>query len=456
MKFGKELEQRLVHDDIPEEWVEAAIQYKALKKCINLVVHELEFLGLTKTTLKLMLDEQGLSHEVNLDEAQPSNPLLAQYTLTKSKGDHSIVPVLKIAVDDMYTDEHLREIGTKLREMGGGAKIVELKQEGGELVLTPTHSHDGIEAVEETMNGDGEVARPKEGRELVILLDADTRFFLMLDLELLHLDKLRSKEENKLQTECTAIAQQVALLLRKNGDLYKWRELFRIYLDSEVYFRYNETSLLAMERDSAAIKRNLEGFMTNVAKLGFVQEFKNKRLVTAFNEFMTLNFHLLKMLQFQLINTTALRKILKKFDKQTNLGVSRKFPKLNDHVFLTGTLIAQLICCIMQLRIVLLVPQLEDYLCPVCMLVAYKPIRLRCSHLFCVRCLVKMKQQQKVDCPICRSPGAIAVADGSNLDISTMELMQQFFPVEIKEKLKDRDRERFKDFKGTGDKCVLI
>lgn len=196
--------------------------------------------------------------------------------------------------------------------------------------------------------------------------------------------------------------------------------------------------------------------MTNVAKLGLVQEFKNKRLVTAFNEFMTLNFHLLKMLQFQLINTTALRKILKKFDKQTNLGVSRKFPKLNDHVFLTGTLIAQLICCIMQLRIVLLVPQLEDYLCPVCMLVAYKPIRLRCSHLFCVRCLVKMKQQQKVDCPICRSPGAIAVADGSNLDISTMELMQQFFPVEIKEKLKDRDRERFKDFKGTGDKCVLI
>ena len=43
MKFAKTLERTLEEDEIPQEWVEAAIQYKALKKCINKVVNELEF-----------------------------------------------------------------------------------------------------------------------------------------------------------------------------------------------------------------------------------------------------------------------------------------------------------------------------------------------------------------------------------------------------------------------------
>jgi hypothetical protein len=46
------------------------------------------------------------------------------------------------------------------------------------------------------------------------------------------------------------------------------------------------------------------------------------------------------------------------------------------------------------------------------MSIAFKPIRLSCGHLFCVRCLVKMQQRRKEMCPLCRAP-SVLLADKS-------------------------------------------
>ncbi|KAK6456828.1 SPX domain-containing protein [Scheffersomyces xylosifermentans] len=523
MKFAKVLEQTLLEEDIPEEWMEAAIQYKALKKCINKVVNELKFLGLEKNTLKLLFEDSNSSKVVEVDEheATASNPVIAEYTLTKSLEDHhDIKPMLKITLDysnDNFTDDHINELGMQLKARiesllesdeplqhmtpkpsrsmpiqrslspessdSDTEKIIELSEENDEIIVisptvSATNSREGSPPLEGEPAGkstslDGQLMSPnsshdsrKKKNEIYILLNSDTKFFHMLDDELENLDNLTSTEESKIIGEVQDISEVVAALSKtsskfKNSDMYKWRELFRIYLDSEVFFKYNETSMLSSQRNGAQVKRNLEQFLQNVEKSGILVEFKNKKSLNAFNQFVSLNYHLLKILQFQYINTEAFRKILKKFDKQTSLGISNKFPQLisNDHIFITGTSIAQSICFIIQNRILTLIPQLDDYTCPICMSIAYKPIRLTCGHLFCVRCLVKLKKQNKVNCPICRNENAIAEADGSNLDLEAMQLMKKYFPVEVKEKLKERDKEHYEEVvgpRGNHDKCIIM
>ena len=53
------------------------------------------------------------------------------------------------------------------------------------------------------------------------------------------------------------------------------------------------------------------------------------------------------------------------------------------------------------------VPSLDDYSCAICMNIAFKPIRLSCTHVFCVRCLVKMQKRGEGKCPMCRAPSVL-------------------------------------------------
>lgn len=51
MKFGHEFEEALQKDDYPAHWVQSAISYRQLKKCIKKVQRELSSLGLDSETL---------------------------------------------------------------------------------------------------------------------------------------------------------------------------------------------------------------------------------------------------------------------------------------------------------------------------------------------------------------------------------------------------------------------
>lgn len=461
MKFAKVLQQTLVEENLPETWVEAAIQYKMLKKYISKVVEELQFVGLTNTDLKLLLQNEDQKKTVELDreEASPTNPIMAKYMLTKSRGSNRIVPYLKIVLNDTdkqsYTQDHIQELAQEIREKVEKAMstddedqhVMEIREQEDGLVLSPTHSRNNEELV-----------KVQNNNEIVIMLKSDLKFFRMLNAELANLDEIRQSEEKTLITEVEQIGEIVHLLTQKRADLYKWRELFRIYLDSEVFFRYNETSRLQLERSSDQIKRNLQEFTDRVQKTDILDTFKQKKSLVAYHQFVKTNERLLKIMQFQSINTTALRKILKKFDKRTSLNISTKFPDLisQDHIFITGSSLAQSICFLMQHRLLTLVPQLEDYLCPICMSIAYKPIRLECGHIFCVRCLVKMKKRGKTDCPLCRCQEAILKADSSNLDLEIMDLIQRFFPMEVKEKMKEIKDEKYKEVVGEHKNCVIM
>lgn len=442
MKFAKVLQQTLIEEEIPDEWVEAAIQYKALKKYISKVVDELEFLGLSKNDLKLLLDDKT---ELNEEETVPTNPIVAEYSLKKLKNSKEIVAYLKITFNESeikeYPDDHIYVLADQIRARiektnttdDDEPHIVEIKEEDDQLVLSPTVSR-----------GE-EMVTVRNNNEIIIRLKSDSKFFKMLNAELGNLDSIRNDEEKALIDHIERISDAVLTLSNKKSDMYKWREVFRMYLDSEVFFRYNETTLLLLQRSSEQIRTNLSEFESRVQKSQIIETLDRKRSVAAYSEFVQLNERLLKILLFQAINSTALRKILKKFDKQTSLNISSKFPDLisKEHIFITGTSLAQSICFVMQSKLLAIIPQIDDYTCPICMSIAFKPIRLVCGHFFCVRCLVKMKQRNKLDCPFCRAKDAVMNADSTNLDVDTMQLMQKYFPNEVKEKLKEVKREKY-------------
>lgn len=549
MKFAKVLQESLKGEDVPQQWVQAAIQYKALKKCIGKVVEELKFLGFEQNAMKLLIqdpeDVQSKVIDVNHDY-NPKNPVLAEYILTKAMDNgktgpkgagHPIVPMLKITIDYSeqlnVSDDQMNAISAKIKQKiesvlavpsskrtptnlqdelnaqfqdlsgarlqtlelletlnissdsdydsSGEERIYEIREENDEYKLSPTTSHvsssretsppppgipmtsSRMPGIEESLSEVQEEPVKQRKQEIYIMLNSDVKFFDMLNEELEGLDHVREDEETKMISQITDLSQKVSTLVApgknsRRSDLYLWRELFRIYLDSEVYFRYNDVNSSA-EKNTEQIKKNLEQFLENVNKLQIVSHFKQKKSLEAFNEFIQMNFHLLKVLDFQYLNSEAFRKILKKFDKQTSLGVQSRFPDLvlTDHIFFSGKTLAKTICYIMQDHLITLVPQLEDYTCPICCSVAYKPIRLECGHLFCVRCLVKMKQQRNTNCPMCRHERAIELASGANLDMEAMEIMEKYFPLEVKAKLKERSSEKYSDFAGSHDgKCNVL
>lgn len=474
MKFAKEMEQTLSEEVLPDDWIEAAIQYKALKKCINKVVNELEFLGLEKNTLKLILDDTNKNKIVELDEkdAQPNNPLLAEYTLMKTRNSDGsqIVPMLRITLekgDQNLSDDHIETLGLELKrkideyissvdDVTAETQIIEIREEEGKLTLSPQSSR--VDSPPPVHSSDDN----KKRKDIYILLNSDNKFFQMLKDEVENINKLRDSEEHKLVDEVEHISDVVKTLTDprksvKRSDLYKWRQLFKIYLDSEVYFRYNDSSISSVERSAEQIKKNFDSFIQNVEKSGILDTFRNKKSLVAYSQFIEMNYHLLKVLAFQSLNTRAFTKILKKFDKQTSLGVSKKFPQLltNDHIFTNGESLARSICYVIQNSLLILVPQLEDYTCPICCMIAFKPIKLTCGHVFCVSCLVKLKQRDSTNCPMCRYNRAVELADSGNLDEKSMALMKKYFPLEIKEKMQDREKEKYEELVGHN-KCIII
>lgn len=74
--------------------------------------------------------------------------------------------------------------------------------------------------------------------------------------------------------------------------------------------------------------------------------------------------------------------------------------------------VAKAVCYQVSTELLPVVPQLDDYLCPVCFSISYRPIRLRCGHVFCIRCLVVMQRAKEDCCPLCRGK-VVMEADSS-------------------------------------------
>ncbi|KAG5357446.1 Transcriptional regulator of form adherence 3 [Yarrowia sp. C11] len=298
----------------------------------------------------------------------------------------------------------------------------------------------------------------EDGPKMVIQLQSDSEFFHMLMKELQDLDDLKSSLKKTFEAEVLDLAKEISTVASpgtKRSDMYRWREIFQLYIEAGIFFSDHEA--MAGPTNSVQAKERLQWFWDQLQKQSLVTGFKNKRSRKAFVDFWNLNSELVKNHVYQELNQTAITKILKKFDKQTALTSRQSFPPFIAAGPNGTASLAKTMMFVMSERLLSLVPQIDDYLCPICSSIAVKPIRLSCNHVFCVRCLVKLQRKGEDRCPLCRELNVLE-ADESNLDEAHLKYLKLYFPKEAKAKQLENEKEitaeQFQNINNA--KCVIM
>ncbi|SPJ78980.1 uncharacterized protein FTOL_07371 [Fusarium torulosum] len=489
MKFGHDFKETLRAQDFPAHWVDHAIPYSQLKKCLKKVARELHELGLDPETLRELLNPDAtspvalkyklndgtdshlrpkLTVQVHLQDGVPVDASLAPNTrdflnkiainlpqnewanTTKSPKPNftdkatTADPIIETTVETTTHTPSTEALDALADEADSKLSIVLDEDKTAHVTAKLTTDSEQIQALPEASSTSpvtDAIASTYEVIEVPLVFDAE--FFEMLQSDVNHLDALQTEEEKVMTSEIVALGKEVEQVVKpkrfSKTDLARWRQIFELYLDAEVFFATHEQD--HGERTSQMALRQLQWFQDQVAKQNLVQDFKLPESKTAFTRFLNLNASLLKNMQFQELNRTAVAKILKKFDKRTALGVARKFPTVvHSDKLLAGT-IARDVCAQMSQELVSKVPQLNDYLCPVCFSVAYMPVRLDCQHVFCIRCVIKIQRRKEKHCPLCRAD-VVLKASAMNLDYELQKYMKKYFAKEVKEKERANEIER--------------
>ncbi|KAF7760277.1 hypothetical protein Agabi119p4_10953 [Agaricus bisporus var. burnettii] len=506
MHFSKTYAQVL--EGLPPELKENAIQYRQLKKLINTVVRELSSFGLSPDLLHQLLEAQerdsfaglegstcsacdsSLTVNLPLDEGTSQPGMCfpkAVYEFVE--GSSKIEPQLRIPLETLRELASSLRAGTRVLEEAAEGNAAHARDEDSELpgaeplnrlippgntllwsLQNPGSNTEGSLQLDTPLNS--------SSCEVIIPLVSDAQFFELLRTTLEHASNhLQSVQKGFLHT-LTTLSRMIADSARPasssrtgvrgsfhalsplkdnvssihiNGrlsksDLYVWREIFQLYVEAEVFESVNESD--RGERSLEESERRLQMFATQVTQRGLVAEgkFKLPQSRTALEAFLQLNLGILNIKKFQLANSEAIRKILKKHTKRTALSLpldgfsSNTPPQL---ALIPQTRSFSLPHALVQAigeTLLPIIPHLDDYSCLICTNLAFKPIRLDCGHLFCVRCLVKMQKRGNGDCPLCRA-SSVLVADRSNVDWALMNFMQDWFPLEAKAKLKANEKE---------------
>lgn len=436
MKFAHEFKETLEREAFPDHWLAAAIPYSQLKKCLKKVQRELQELGLDKSTLQQLQAAQTVSPD--------GVPVpMARYNLDQAPSQ-SLRPCLSVFV-------HLRDGQAVDAALSPASR--ELLQRLSGRQPSPPPAGEGPNAVardDTSQSVEGQLAMAEAGLERIeIPLVFDGEFFNILQSDVDSLDILQQQEEKSMEGDITALGKDVSAVTRpakfSKSDLNRWREIFDLYVDAQIFFSSHEID--HGSRSSAKAVQNLVWFQKEIQKRDLLNKFKMPSSRLAYNRFLQLNATLLQNLKFQEINKTAINKILKKFDKRTSLGASVSFrAAVRSQKFLAGN-VAKRMCAQLAQEVVSVVPRVDDYTCPICFSIAWYPVRLRCSHIFCVRCVIKMQRESKKQCPLCRDE-VVMEADLSNIDKNLEKFMRLYFRRETDEKQKANEIERGREIFG--------
>lgn len=410
MKFGQDYQVALSRGEYPQDWIESAISYKKLKKCIKRVQQELISLGLDKDTLNELWQNVGPNSNESTDEQ------VLQYSLQKS-GKIQFTPKLTIAIDphdgspmDAWLSPDTRRV---LRRLVNNDQLTTTASGQGAHAQADNDSHrpsigdfDSASDAESVAENEAASTRKRQHTDTIeVPLTSDSEFFQILRRELTELDQLQAAEQQRIQDEITELGNELQKLKvsrkkRSKQELETWRNIFEMYQDAEIFSSMHEAD--AGDRDSAQAQKHFEQFnkamapqREEIVKLGQLAG-------GSLDRFLRINVKLLRLIKFQEINKTALTKIMKKFDKRTSLHTQATIQNsLTKAPFLAENL-ARATCFTITNELLNLIPQLNDYLCPICFSISWKPVRLKCNHVFCIRCLIVLQRQRKPHCPLCR------------------------------------------------------
>ncbi|PHH58590.1 hypothetical protein CDD81_5146 [Ophiocordyceps australis] len=446
MKFAHDFKATLASQGFPPHWVNRAIPYGQLKKCLKKVQRELEDLGLDAQTLRALLDPHTTSPvalQYRLRAASNSNfvrPKLTLY-LHLQDGvavDASLTPTSRCFFERIVAEMTIHDNRIACDQSSVSSNILQDADDAEPLSTIVTLNYDRIE----------------------VPLVFDGEFFSLLQNDVISLDALQTEEEQKITSEVVALGNNVSHVSRPSrfskSDLGRWRRIFELYINAQIFFATNERDHGV--RSSVKALEQLRWFQNEVDKRELATSFNLGKSKLAFSKFLVLNANLLKNLQFQELNKLAVSKILKKFDKRTALSVSQTFPTVIQSEGLLSRDLAKDMCAHLSEQLVAVVPQLSDFLCPICFAVAYRPVRLDCQHIFCIRCVVKIQRRQESTCPLCRAH-VVMRASADNLDEKLRRFLKKYFPEEVKEKQRANEIERGIEEYGPGYKhqdCVIM
>jgi E3 ubiquitin-protein ligase BAH len=333
MKYAREFKGHLLTEGFPPHWVDSAISYGQLKKCIKRVQHELAALGLDAETLQRLLqtveENQATAAEQepasSEETTSPGTEKPFEYRFSGSNVEKGLVRPKLLFVVDAKTGEpldatlapetrnylHRLAVAERLTNVRITDDVNENNQEvveddGGSLERSSSH---GSGSSEERQ---GSTGRPRKYVEVPLL--SDSEFFGVLEREVSGLAKLQEAEQKKLTAEIEELGTAVSKVTRPRDsksrtDLSRWQRIFELYRDSNIFFATNEQDHGVHNRAKA--QKQWEFFLSEVQKAELGGNFRRKENFSALEKFMAINVELLQSLRFQEINQIAMNKILK-------------------------------------------------------------------------------------------------------------------------------------------------
>ncbi|KAJ4324965.1 hypothetical protein N0V94_001019 [Neodidymelliopsis sp. IMI 364377] len=445
MKFGHVFKQCLRNEGFPPEWVDSAISYSQLKKVINRLTDELQQVGLDPATLSKLLkhvEDYNASAGQDGDSDRPFEYILngGSAESTSPKAKKPFHPKLLFYVNEKNGDVDSASIDEETKR-----KLQMLAVETGMTDLRVFEDADSThKSIETTSSTESTTHGSRPGyRTVEVPLTSDTEFFTRLTKEVAGLEKLQEREEKRMHIQIENLGKQIAHLTdpdrRSNKKtITAWRQVFQIYIEEGIFFGTTEMDHKSHDSDKAM--QRLAEFSNKIAKAGLVEKFKKKENMAALNTFMHINREILQGLRFGEINHNAMLKILKKFDKRTALGVKRSFPQQVEYPEFSEHL-AKAVCAEVNTRILSHVPQLDDYSCPMCCEIEWRPVKLSCGHVFCIRAKT------------------VFDANSDNLDADLAAFLKKWFPDEVKAKQRFNEHMAGLDQYGevyADQKCVVM
>ncbi|KAK5132953.1 hypothetical protein LTR08_008316 [Meristemomyces frigidus] len=479
MKFGHEYEKVLASEGFPQEWLGSAIDYKYLKKCIKKVHLELEELGLDEKTINHL--SLPLENGPELRRASIGHQHDGFYSAEKPHLDdiaEEFTPQLRILVDSTTgvpldatlapaTREHLQKLARS--ECLTANRHAHLGHHSNHEVHPPPALSEPAKQRKDSLTLDGQ-----DVKWVQIPLTSAKHFFDLLAPKLEELESLREAETQKLENDILELGTAIENVVEpvQDGfeakrrvsyrDLYFWREMFRLYLETPIFYSTTEQTRGALTFTEA--KRRLQAYDQQLRSTGLLAKMKTPAAKQAAKQFLELNVDILKIMLFQEMNARAMTKILKKFDKRTHLegqdffnDLRVKYPALlptRSAITVVGgrapaprytaggfaTSIARDLHSSIASKVLGIVPQISDWDCPVCYSMAWRPVSLGCCRsLFCIRCVIKLQDGEHARCPTCNAE-TVMKADGRNIEFEAMDFLEKYFPIETKRRQKENEK----------------
>ncbi|CAO3666444.1 unnamed protein product [Umbelopsis vinacea] len=260
MKFAKSLENTAT--ELPIEWRPYLLKYKPLKKCINRIVTEMETRGLT---VQIRPESNHETHKV-------------EYMFSGDPGD--LHPWLKIAVESNDTSESTELFKDR--------------------------------APNEFINIPAPKFKAHDRNYIYVELDSEVEFFNMLTTDMNNAMALSEQvQREQFETDVSKLEKQIAIVASpKCKDMYIWREIFRLYIESKIF-----QGTASIEKS----KYKMQGFVEEIETMKLLKRMNTKTSKSALKAFLELNASLMVFNQFYTANQTAVTKILKKHDKRSGL-----------------------------------------------------------------------------------------------------------------------------------------